>query len=380
MGERLPLFVASGPGLESLLLAEIAALAVRGHGARVVDGGVELEGDDALLYRCNLELGLALKVLVRMGEFSARRFDVLVKRVAALPWERWCQKGVALDVRVTCKRSRLYHSGAVAERVLLAIGERLGRPVAAALKDSDAPSLAVHARIVDDRCTLSVDASGELLHRRGYKLRVVKAPLREDLARALLLASGWDCASPLCDPFSGSGTIAIEADWLARRVPPGALRRFAFMDAPCFDALLFTRLRAEALARVCAEGPPIHGSDRDPGAVAAARENAQRAGSHNVSFAQAALSNAALFSPDVSRGALVTNPPYGLRVGRDATLDNLYRSLGDRVRSLHGSFQIALAVAAPERAWATGLRLEPALMTDHGGSKIYFARGLVTNE
>jgi putative N6-adenine-specific DNA methylase len=363
-----------------LLLAEIAALGASGHGAHVVEGGVELEGDDGLLYRCHLELGLALKVLVRLGSFPARRFDMLVKRTAALPWEVWCTRGLALDVRVTCKRSRLYHSSAVAERVLLAIGERLGAPVVAPAKDSDEPRLAVHARIVDDLCTISVDASGELLHRRGYKQSIVKAPLREDLARALLLASGWDCASPLYDPFAGSGTIAIEADWLSRGVPPGALRRFAFMDAPCFDAATFARLRKEALSRVRTEGPPIRGSDRDQGAVQAARENAERAQAHDVSFCHAALSNAEFFAKGVDRGAVVTNPPYGRRVGRDATLDNLYRALGDRMRSLPGTFQIAMAVAAPERAWATGLRLEPALMTDHGGSKIYFARGVVTNE
>jgi putative N6-adenine-specific DNA methylase len=363
-----------------LLLAEIAALGVSGHGARVVDGGVELEGDATLLYRCNLELGLGLKVLLRLGEFSARRFDVLVKRVAALPWERWCQPDLALEVRVTCKRSRLYHSGAVAERLLLGIGERLGAQMRVPRKDSDEPSLAVHARIVDDKCTISVDTSGELLHRRGYKLNVVKAPLREDLARALLLCSGWDCMTPLCDPFAGSGTIAIEADWLARGVPTGALRRFAFMDAPCFEAGLFKTLRNQALSRARSEGPEIRGSDRDPGAVKAARENAERAKVGDVTFAQATLSQAELFAGDASRGALVTNPPYGLRVGRDATLDNLYRTLGDRLRALPGMFQIAMAVAVPERAWATGLRLESALMTDHGGSKIYFAKGVVNNE
>ncbi len=370
----LPLFVSCGPGLEPMLASEIVGLGVAPEQVGPVAGGVEVAGDLHTLYRLNLELGLALKVLLRVGEFPARRFDVLVKRCAGLPWDLWCAGDAAIDVRVTCKRSKLYHSTAVAERIRAGIGERLGREIGAAPAADGQPAIAVHARIVNDLCTLSVDTSGEPLHRRGYRLATAKAPLREDLARALIIASHWDRQSPLLDPFAGAGTIAIEADWLARQVPPGHLRRFAFMDAPSFDAALFQAVRREALAGMLRHGPPICASDRDPGAVRAAQANAARAQCDAVTVSEAGLSEAPFFAvPPATRGALVTNPPYGLRIGRGSNLSKLYRALGARVRALPGSFRVGIAVASPDHARATGLRLEPALMTDHGGSKIYFS-------
>ena len=371
-----PLFAASAPGIEPMLAAEIASLGIAPERIRMIAGGVEVDGDLEALYRLNLELGLSLKVLFRVGEFPARRFDVLVKRCAQLPWEQWCSEDIAVDVRVTCKRSKLYHSVAVAERVRAGIAERLGRPIEEREIVEGEPAIAVHVRIVSDLCTLSVDTSGESLHRRGYRLATAKAPLREDLARALILASGWDRQSPLLDPFCGAGTIAIEADWLARQVPPGHLRKFAFMHTSSFDEALWERVRRTALASVQNNGVPILASDRDAGAVRAAIANAERAGAKDVQVFEAALSAAPFFAnPPGSRGAVVTNPPYGLRIGRDADLRNLYRALGDRVRALAGHWDVAVAVGAAEHARATGLGLKSALMTDHGGSKIYFAVG-----
>ncbi len=377
-----PLFAASAPGLEPMLAAEIVGLGIAAERVRTVAGGVEVDGDLEALYRLNLELGLALKVLFRVGEFPARRFDVLVKRCAQLPWEQWCSKEVDVDVRVTCKRSKLYHSVAVAERVRAGIAARVGYPIEPIepVEPSDLvqgkPVIAVHVRIVSDLCTLSIDTSGESLHRRGYRLATAKAPLREDLARALILASGWDRQSPLLDPFCGAGTIPIEADWLARQVPPGHLREFAFMHAPRFDQALWERVRRSALAGVLDNGVPLLGSDRDAGAVRAALANAERAGAKDVQIFEAPLSAAPFFvSPPASRGAVVTNPPYGLRIGHDADLRNLYRALGARVRALSGEWNLAVAVGAAEHARATGLGLKSALMTDHGGSKIYFAVG-----
>lgn len=359
-----------------MLAAEVASLGVVPERMRIVPGGVEIDGDLKTLYRLNLELGLSLKVLFRVGEFPARRFDVLVKRCAQLPWEEWCRSDVAIDVRVSCKRSKLYHSVAVAERVRAGIAERVGYPVEAKEVAEGEPTLAVHVRLVSDVCTLSIDTSGESLHRRGYRLATAKAPLREDLARALILASGWDRQSPLLDPFCGAGTIAIEADWLARQVPPGHLRTFTFMHTPSFDPDLWQRVRHDALSGMQERGVPILASDRDAGAVRAATANAERAGAKDIQVFESALSAAPYFSdPKGSRGAVVTNPPYGLRIGRDSDLRNLYRALGDKVRSLPGQWDVAVAVGAAEHARATGLGLKSALMTDHGGSKIYFAVG-----
>ncbi len=368
-----PLFVACAPGLEPMLLAEVEALGLPETVPTSVPGGVELTASFETLYRLGVELGLGLKLLLRVGAFDAKRFDQLVRKVSQLPWELFCGPTTQVEVKATCKSSRLYHSSAVEERIVNGVSQRLKRTVSA-VEDSDAPGLKILVRIVDDHCVISVDCAGDLLSRRGYRLETAKAPLREDLARALILSAGWDPTTPLIDPFAGAGTIAMEADWLARNVPPGSLRSFAFMDMPFFDGEQFSAVRARALSRVRSVSPSIFASDRDPGAVAAARANAERAQSRAIVFEEASLSQAPWFRKFMgTRGAVVTNPPYGRRIGRDATLERLYRAFGDAVRTLPEGFQVGMAVAVAEHAHATRLNLRSALMTDHGGSKIYFS-------
>jgi putative N6-adenine-specific DNA methylase len=378
----LELFVSSAPGLEEMVAEE--ARAAGASSPRVVPGGVELAGDRALLYRLSFELGVAIAILVRLGRFRARRFDALEKEAARIEWERWIAPGAPVEVRAKCRKSRLHHSGAVEERVLRAIHARLGQPgQAGGARDrragaerevaGDERLARVHVRLDHDECTLSFDAAGEPLHRRGYRLATAKAPLREDLARALVKLSGWDPRTPLLDPFAGSGTICIEAAWLARGLPPGHMRRFAFERAPSFDAAVFRSVRERATERVLDRPPAaILGSDRDEGAVRAARENAARAGvGEHVRFEVAPLSTSPIFDgPLTDRGALVTNPPYGLRVGRTSTLESLYRALGDRARTLPSGFSVAFVVADPNLARKTGLDLEQKLLTDHGGTKV----------
>ena len=147
-------------------------------------------------------------------------------------------------------------------------------------------------RLFRDECTVSADASGELLHRRGYRLATAKAPLRETLAAAMLVGTGWDGSAPLIDPMCGSGTIPIEAALLARRMPPGMTRRFAFMRWPGHDRAAWERLVEQARERALPRAPaPILGSDRDAGAVAASVANAERAGvAGDVEWRRAAIS------------------------------------------------------------------------------------------
>lgn len=367
---RLSLFIACAPGLEPLLADEVRGLAAE---PAITAGGVEVDGDLELLYRANLELGLALKVLVRFGRFEARGFPALLHQTAALPWADWCTPETALRFKVSARKSRLYHSGAIAERLQGAIAQRLGAPAG---EGEAGPELTIHARLEHDRCTISIDSSGELLSRRGYRQATAKAPLREDLARALLHLSGWDRQGPLLDPFAGAGTIAIEAAMMATRTPPGGQRRFAFMDAPSFDAALWQRVLDRALGQRIALAPDaIVASDRDAGAVTMATENARRAG-FEIAFAEAPLGRAPwVTTPPATPGALVTNPPYGRRIGDRRKLVRLYRSLGDRLRGLPQPFRVALAVGSPRLATATGVPLTSALMTDHGGSKIYLMIG-----
>lgn len=377
----MSLFVGSAPGLEPLLAEEARALGLSASGLepRVVAGGIELDGDRTTLYRANLELGLATQVRLRLGRFHAAHFSELVRRASELPWERWLTAGARVRFRSTAQRSRLHHTGAIDERVAEAIAARLGGPVIAA--DGEEEVALVHARFERDEVTLSLDTSGAPLHRRGYRLATAKAPLREDLARALVITSGWDRRSPLVDPMAGSGTIAIEAAMLARGIAPGRARRFAFEDAPTHDAALLARLRDEADERAgvgahagrrsADPSPRILARDRDEGAVIAARANAERAGvelEHGV----AALSEP--FGIDTDEGALVTNPPWGVRVARDRDLRPLYDRLGAVIEALPPRWEVGVVAADAELVRRAHMPLRSALLTDAGGTKVRFYR------
>ena len=386
---RLSLFVACAPGLEDLLRAEVLKLLGPRKKCEIVPGGVELTGDERAMMRLNLELSLASSVRLRIGEVTAKRFDAFVRKVSRLPFERYLKPGAELTVRATSRHSRLYHSGAIAERVADAIQIHFGStsggkapaearaPVEATGDEAtgdEGTATIVHARFVDDVCTLSVDTSGAPLHRRGYRLESALAPLREDLARALVVASAWSGAAPLVDPLCGAGTLVIEAAMMARRLAPGRGRRFAFMDSPLFDAAAFAEICASADARALPALPfALVGSDRDPGAIAAATANAERAGvAADVRFVHASLSDAPAHWPELKAGsALVSNMPFGQRVSRGKTLVALHQRLGSVVAALPERPAVGLLVADRKLAYVTGLDLHPAFHTKHGGIAVH---------
>ena len=386
---RLSLFVACAPGLEDLLRAEVLKLLGPRKKCEIVPGGVELTGDERAMMRLNLELSLASSVRLRIGEVTAKRFDAFVRKVSRLPFERYLKPGAELTVRATSRHSRLYHSGAIAERVADAIQIHFGStsggkapaearaPVEATGDEAtgdEGTATIVHARFVDDVCTLSVDTSGAPLHRRGYRLESALAPLREDLARALVVASAWSGAAPLVDPLCGAGTLVIEAAMMARRLAPGRGRRFAFMDSPLFDAEAFAEICASVDARaLLALLFALVGSDRDPGAIAAATANAERAGvAADVRFVHASLSDAPAHWPELKAGsALVSNMPFGQRVSRGKTLVALHQRLGSVVAALPERPAVGLLVADRKLAYVTGLDLHPAFHTKHGGIAVH---------
>ena len=226
---------------------EVAAAG--GSELQVGSGGVDFQGDDRVLYRVALTSGLAIAVRIRLGTFSARRFEQVDRGISQLPWQAWLRRDDPVAVKVTTRKSRLYHTSAVAERVQAglrnAVGTREGK---------EDRGWTVLVRLVNDQCTVSLDVAGEPLFRRGYRLATAKAPLRPDLAYALLTVSGWDRSTPVIDPFCGSGTLCIEAAAMARGLPPGRLRDFAFMQAPGFDVETWRHVQAEAMSGVRSEG------------------------------------------------------------------------------------------------------------------------------
>jgi len=373
------LFVVTAPGLEAFTAREMRALGLAGRRVgQPTIGGLEFAGSLRDLYRLNLHLRTASRVIVRLGEFYAAAFSELRTKASHLPWERYLRPGQPVAVRVTCHQSNLYHSDAVAERVLGALGDRLGIPVEPAAWDensSEAPPQGVVVRLSNNMCTVSLDSSGALLHRRGYRLATAKAPLRETLAAAMLLASGWNVEAPLLDPFCGSGTIAIEAALLARRIAPGRVRHFAFMDWTSFAADLWAEEHAAALAAEREAMPLLLASDRDAGAIRAAEANAGRAGvAGAIAFACQAVS---AITPPPKPGWVVTNPPYGVRVSADKDLRNLYAQLGNVLRLRCPGWQVALLCSSLPLLHQIQIPLDTSRSWVNGGLRVMLACGTV---
>jgi putative N6-adenine-specific DNA methylase len=227
-------------------------------------------------------------------------------------------------------------------------------------------------RVVDDRVTVSIDTSGEPLYKRGWRHEVGKAPVRETLAAAMLLATGWTGDGPLVDPFCGSGTIAIEAALLARNIAPGHARRFTFQEWPSFEPGTWASVVATAKAGAReAVGAPIVAGDREEGAVRAARANAVRAGvAADIEVVHAPLST--LTMPDAPAGWIVTNPPYGERVKGGADLRDLYASVGHVVRARPDGWRAGMLVADAALAQHSGLTLSARFETRNGPIPVSF--------
>jgi len=310
------------------------------------------------MMRANLWLRTASRVLVRVARFCATEFYELEKRAKRIHWDEFLAPGKAVDFRVTARKSKLYHSDAIAERLIKATG----RPSA------DDGQLFI-VRVFRDEFTISVDTSGELLHMRGYRQAVGKAPLRETLAAALLLSADWAGAGPLVDPLCGSGTIPIEGALLARRIAPGIRRSFAFMDWRSYYEPAWLTLKAQAKAGALASSPVmVVASDRDVGAVDAARANAERAGvGSDLELSVRAVS---AVKPPEMKGLIATNPPYGKRVGEETDVRNLYAQLGHVLRDRFGGWRVGLYSPDPKLTKQIGLPLTEALRTTNGGIRV----------
>jgi putative N6-adenine-specific DNA methylase len=375
--DDLAMFAVAAPGIEEVLGAEVRELK-GAREVRVVPGGVEFSGDRRLLYRANLWLRTATRVLVRVGELEAREFARLRRRAGTLRWEQFLDGTRPVAIAASQSKSRLYHTGAIIENVQAAIGDRLRTPLPAASDGGDAgnatseegpEAIKVVVRGVADRWTFSVDSSGELLHRRGWRSENALAPMRETLAAALLLLCRWDATTPLYDPMCGAGTLPIEACAFAMRIAPGLRRSFACEQWPSADAGVWAELRAEAeAARLAAPTASIGGSDRSAEAIDVAKRNAERAGLAGHLALQCATLAAA--NPPPGKGLVLVNPPYGRRVGDPRSLQRLYGDLGRLLRSRFAGWRAGVLVADARLAGALGL---PVLATHplvNGGIRV----------
>lgn len=357
----MEIFAITAPGHETLLAAE-----AREKGFKVTQttsGGVTIRGDWPAVWRANLQLRGATRVLARIVEFRALYLSQLELNTRDFAWQSILPSGAWLRVETTCHKSKIYHAGAATERVENALSAR-GYNIAREEEDA----LSIRVRIERDNVTISLDTSGAPLYKRGHKEAVNKAPMRETMAAMFLRDAGFNGKEPIYDPMCGSGTFVIEAAEIARRLDPGRARAFAFQSLPNFDQRAF----ADMLSPVRDAAHPVFGSDRDHGAIDMSRANAERAGVADIAHFDARPISE-VTPPGNAPGLVIVNPPYGARIGNKAPLFSLYAAFGERMKSHFKGWRVGIVTSDASLANATKLQFKSSGdLVNHGGIKVQF--------
>jgi putative N6-adenine-specific DNA methylase len=376
IGPRHEFFAVTHPGFETLCRQELITVSKSVEITAEEKGGIVFQGKMADLYRVNLHVRTAGRFLMRLAGFSATNFRQFEKKAANLPWELYLPIGVVPAIKAACRRSRLYHSRAVEQRMTALMAghwKKLGISVRGDMGQT------LYVRIEKDRITLSLDSSGANLYRRSLKTHHSPAPLRETLAAGILLKGGYHPRRPLADPMSGSGTFALEAALMAKRIAPGFFRKFAFMDWPAFGAAQWNYLVAEAAGmRLECAAPLILASDSNE---TACRELATQVDRYQFNDAVIVQQHDFFAPPDgrdiMSRpGLVVLNPPYGRRLKTDRPVESFYQAIGKQLQTGYPGWRLAMVVPTPRLDRVMPFPVTTGPLT-HGGLNLALLTGRI---
>ena len=353
-------FFATCPrGLEALLADEL--LAQHALKIDVTDGGVSFEGNLDTMYRVNLHSRIATRIMSRVGQGSYASEEDIYKATFKLNWPSWFKVNQTIRVKVTGVKCPLKSLDFVTLRIKDAVCDRFREE--GALRPSVSvrdPDVRIHAYLTQDQYQLYLDTSGAPLYQRGFRDVSVIAPLRENLAAGILMLTGWKPPAPFLDPMCGSGTFLIEAAMMAVNQPPGMKRTFGFQKLTSFDESLWKKIENEATNKMKPiEFLDIYGSDMDLRAVRVARHNLKVAGLEEV--AKVMQSDFVKLEPPTSEGVLVTNPPYGQRIGEDEDLKEVYSVWAKHMKESFGGWNTYFLTADLEMP--KDMRLKPTKKT-----------------
>jgi len=350
-------FFASAPrGLESLLLQELSSLG--GKDLKETPGGVAFSGTWETCYRANLWSRIASRVLWKVGDFQYKNETDLYEAAKAVDWTQYFAVQNKIRVNVTAQKSPLksleFATLKVKDAVCDRFREKLGsRPDV----DRASPDVRIHVYLEEDKGILYLDTSGDALFKRGWRMDIAEAPIRENLAAGIIMLSGWKFDQPLLDPMCGGGTLLSEAAAMARGRAPGAKRSFGFEKLRIFDSKLWERIKKERTIEPVE--PRLYGSDTDPEALQAARRNLGAAGVERwVKLEQSDVLQRA--APE-SAGVLVANPPYGERIGSAEELAAFYPELGHALKKRFAGWNCFFFTA--DFRLAKLIRLQPSRRT-----------------
>lgn len=358
-------------GLEEVLAAELQELGA--YGVMALKRAVSFEGDKRLLYRANLELRTALRILVPIRRGRVSNENQLYDLIRQIDWSKYMGVNDTLAVDGITNSELFRHSKYVAlvtkDAVVDQFREREGRRPSVNVY---APKLRINVHIFGDECTVSIDSSDDSLHKRGYRISSVEAPINEALAAGMVLMSGWRGESPFVDPMCGSGTILIEAGLIAARRAPQLTRdHFGFKRWPDFDEALWNELLEAAKQRVRPAPFPLLGYDKDFKAVRLTEQNAMAAGlEHDIAVKRKALER---LDTVHEQGVLIMNPPYDERL-TEKDIGAFYKMIGDRLKQQFPGFAAWIISGNKEGLLQIGLKAAEKHQLMNGGIECRYAK------
>ncbi len=343
IGKPQRFFASTPPGSEKICKNELEQLLPEGCEAETLKGGVTFVARLHEGFLANLHLRTAGRILMRIGRLRASNFAELEKRADKIPWEHYIKAGEAPEFKVAASQSRLYHTGAIEERLDRVVRRKLGPPTPG--RGPKPTPQTLYVRADNDEFTFSIDCSGNPLHKRGLKTQVGPAPLRETLASTILNLVGYTGKENIVDPLCGSGTFALEAAMIAHKIPAGWFRDFAFQGWPSFRETRWRAIRREAEKEfVKIESPRIYSSDQDEHTCRLFRGATTAFGFDKIIIVKQASMFDVLPPPDIEPGIVVLNPPYGKRLGSKTEAIQLLKNIGTHLHRSFGGWKFALLV------------------------------------
>jgi putative N6-adenine-specific DNA methylase len=359
-------FAATAPGFEELCLEEIKALGVPPENAAAVPGGIEFQGRLVDCYQANLQLRTASRILMRIDQFKATNFQQIETKAARIPWELYLPAGSPPRIKVSTHHCRIYHSDAISERILNSIPTARLQVVPNAFSAGDV-NQTLYIRGLSDRFTVSIDSSGTHLHKRGLKQHPGRAPLRETAAAAALMLAGYRGQMPLVDPMCGTGTFSLEAAMIAKHLPPGGFRQFAFMGWPSFRRRQWEYLKRRTQGESAGPVPPVFASDKDSVACRYLKKCLVRHPALNlINISQRDFFDIVPERITDRAGLIAINPPYGRRLESGPNSQALFQKICSRLKRNFRNWQLILV--SPNRRLAQKVPLNLSLYPiSHGG-------------
>jgi putative N6-adenine-specific DNA methylase len=355
------------PGFENVLKEELKGIE-NTQSLKPIDGGVEFSGPLDLIYIANLTLRSANRVLLRIDAFVARSYPELFNKIVRINWELFIGFNKKVSFKVSSRNSRLHHTGNIENSVFEGVQSSMAKLGVSIENTPDAP-VRIFVRFFDDNCTLSIDSSGELLYKRGYRTEVANAPMRESVAAAILLGLNIAQFDIIADPMCGSGVFVFESAMILKNHAPGSKREFSFSQWPSFNAEKYERFRNKSLISENKDlSVKLIGSDINANTVASAKLNCK-----NLSLNQ----SIELLAADClefnktremqSNGLVVSNLPYGKRVGELDALNNFYKKFGVHFRNVCKGWTFALIAADNKFPQHAKLNIVSKIQFENGG-------------